>query len=73
MMPFDNKKKQPMVVSSKSSGLDADLVGEASKRCMVRFIQAVQDANADAAIDALQNYLAIQEYAEEMSEDEMES
>lgn len=72
-MPFDNKKRQPMVVASKSSGLDADLVGEASKRCMVRFIQAVQDANADVAMDALKNFLAIQDFAEDMSENEMES
>ncbi len=61
MLPFD-RKKQPTIVGP-SNG-PSDLGSEAKKRCMSRFINAVQSGDVNAAVDAMTDYHALREFEE---------
>lgn len=56
MHPFDEKRRQPSILST---GVGDELEGEAVKRSMSRFINAIQGQNLAEAIDAWETLCAL--------------
>lgn len=57
MLPWDQDSKRPQIVAGDSS----DLTGEAVKRTMSRFINAIQASNVNDAVDAWETLCALGE------------
>lgn len=64
MLPHDKRRNNAAAVDPMN-----DLTGEAMKRCMSRFISAVQSGDATAALQAFKELDALNEYLEPEMDD----